>query len=238
MNDATLQENSLPVSRKEAMAIGSKHYFTGKPCKSRHLSKRLISGACCECLRDAYKRNADKINEKLRAAYAESPELQAAAKERKSRSYRALRKSSTPQIRNREREKEASRRWRAENKERARETRRLYKQNRRAADPSYVMLGRMQVSINRAIRVGGYTKRSRTYEYLGCSFEEFKRHIERQFLKGMTWDNRDLWHVDHIVPNASASTEAELFALQHYTNLRPLWAGANRAKSDSREFLI
>ncbi len=46
----------------------------------------------------------------------------------------------------------------------------------------------------------------------------------------MTWDNRDKWHIDHIVPLASAKTESEMAALCHYTNLQPLWASENRRK--------
>jgi hypothetical protein len=38
------------ISRKEAKARGLKQYFTGKPCKRGHISKRLLStGVCLEC---------------------------------------------------------------------------------------------------------------------------------------------------------------------------------------------
>lgn len=38
------------ISRAEAKAQGLQFYFTGKPCKRGHLSKRLVSGfQCCEC---------------------------------------------------------------------------------------------------------------------------------------------------------------------------------------------
>ena len=47
----------LPVSRKEAEDRGEKYYFTGKPCKNGHLSKRLLKGACHTCaLLDGKKR--------------------------------------------------------------------------------------------------------------------------------------------------------------------------------------
>lgn len=38
------------ISRKEAKQKGLKYYFTGKPCKKGHMSKRYIKNSCCyEC---------------------------------------------------------------------------------------------------------------------------------------------------------------------------------------------
>jgi len=39
------------------------------------------------------------------------------------------------------------------------------------------------------------------------------------------------WHIDHIVPLAFAENEQELLALNHYTNLRPLWSIENQNKA-------
>gem|GEM_PF-4500409 len=49
---------------------------------------------------------------------------------------------------------------------------------------------------------------------LGCSFDEFKSHIEKQFLEGMSWGNRDKWHIDHILPVSMAKNEKELLELK------------------------
>ncbi len=48
----------------------------------------------------------------------------------------------------------------------------------------------------------------------------------------MSWDNHTKygWHIDHIIPLASAKTEEELKSLCHYTNLQPLWAKENLSK--------
>jgi hypothetical protein len=50
----------------------------------------------------------------------------------------------------------------------------------------------------------------------------------------MNWDNwsQSGWHIDHIIPLASAKSEDELYKLSHYTNLQPLWWFENIAKSD------
>lgn len=109
---------------------------------------------------------------------------------------------------------------------------------RREADPLYAMRMRVTALISVRLRAGGYTKKSRSHEILGCDWETFASHLERQFLKGMTWENRGAWQIDHIVPLSTAQTEEEILALNHFTNLRPMWSKENRAKSDKLEFLL
>ncbi len=77
-----------------------------------------------------------------------------------------------------------------------------------------------------------WVKNSRNIEMLGCSYEKAFKHIENQFTEGMSWDNHTKygWHIDHIIPLASAKTEEELKSLCHYTNLQPLWAEENLSK--------
>jgi hypothetical protein len=78
----------------------------------------------------------------------------------------------------------------------------------------------------------GYTKSSKTYEILGCSYEEFKVYIESQFVEGMSWDNRSEWHLDHKIPVSYGMDEMEIIALNHYSNFQPLWAVDNLSKGN------
>lgn len=82
----------------------------------------------------------------------------------------------------------------------------------------------------------GKTKSKRTLEYLGCSVEELRLHLEAQFVNGMSWDNYGMfgWHIDHIKPISKfdLSLESEIKKACHYTNLQPLWASDNRIKGD------
>ena len=73
-----------------------------------------------------------------------------------------------------------------------------------------------------------------TMEYVGCSIEALRTHLENQFTEGMTWDNPGEWHIDHIKPCASFNLdiEEERHACFHYTNLQPLWGPDNLRKSD------
>jgi hypothetical protein len=76
-------------------------------------------------------------------------------------------------------------------------------------------------------------KTKSTMQWLDCSLEELKIYLERKFLPGMSWENHGEWHIDHIVPLVSASSEEELYKLSHYTNLQPLWAKDNLKKGAS-----
>lgn len=97
-------------------------------------------------------------------------------------------------------------------------------------------LYKLKCNIRNLIRMSfknlGHNKKSKTFKILGCTSQEFYCHIESQFLDGMSWDNRRLWHIDHIIPISSAKTEEDIIKLNHYTNLRPLWAIDNIRKSN------
>jgi hypothetical protein len=128
--------------------------------------------------------------------------------------------------------------WRAKNLDHAREKESARARIRRAEDPVFAMMHRVRVSLNRHIFTGGYTKKSKSTDVLGCDWEFLKKHIERQFLQGMTWDNKGEWELDHIVPLSSARTPEEVLALGHHTNIRPLWRTMNRQKSNTMTHLI
>ena len=78
------------------------------------------------------------------------------------------------------------------------------------------------------------TKSASTLALLGCSVDYLKKHLEKQFQAGMTWDNRREWHVDHIVPCASFDLNDPYEQQQcfHYSNLQPLWKAENLSKKD------
>jgi len=113
-----------------------------------------------------------------------------------------------------------------------------YYKKRRAENSLFRLRHNILVRINKGLKSAGVLKSQRSTEYLGCSWKELHEHIERQFLPRMAWDNRTEWHVDHIRPLASAKSLEELIPLLHFTNLRPLWAEDNMAKSDKIIYLI
>lgn len=99
-------------------------------------------------------------------------------------------------------------------------------------DPMYRTKEAMRRRVAGAFNRRGFTKRSKTFEIVGCTFDELALYIEGQFVDGMSWENRSEWHIDHKVPLSIAHTEDEIVKLNHFTNLRPLFAHDNFAKSD------
>lgn len=69
---------------------------------------------------------------------------------------------------------------------------------------------------------------------LGCSIEEFKKHIESLWRPGMTWENYGQWSwvIDHIMPldYFDLTDRKQVLVACHYTNLQPMWWNDNIAK--------
>ena len=105
-----------------------------------------------------------------------------------------------------------------------------YQKNKKQKDPIFKLRCNIKNLIYISIKKQGYSKKSKTFEILGCSYEDFKKHLERQFKKGMTWNNQGEWHLDHIYPVSLAKDEHEVIKLNHYTNFQPLWAKDNLEK--------
>lgn len=105
---------------------------------------------------------------------------------------------------------------------------------RYATDPQYALYCRLRSRIRYAVRACKQSKLLRTMRLTGCTKQQLALHIESQFQEGMSWENKDDWHIDHIVPISAfdlADLEQQKCAF-HYTNLRPLWAKDNRKKKD------
>lgn len=108
---------------------------------------------------------------------------------------------------------------------------------KRENDPLYRLKVICRARTLQFLKRKGLTKSVKFNDYIGCTVEELKQHIESLFSSDMTWDNQGLWHLDHIVPLSSAKTEEEIYRLLHYSNLQPLWAKDNLVKG-SKHFRI
>jgi hypothetical protein len=128
--------------------------------------------------------------------------------------------------------KEQKKEYQKNNIEKINKKRKEYSKNRRKIDPLFKLNGNIKNRILKSIKNNSYTKKSKTFEILGCTYKEFKQHLERQFTIGMSWENQGEWHLDHIYPISLAKDEQELIRLNHYTNFQPMWAIENIIKSN------
>lgn len=241
----------MPSKRADALRLATEEYFTGKPCPYGHVANRRTSdSSCVECYRAYYQQNREalkarsarrhndnreEILAKRRQDRAKNPEAARekmrayyhANKERVLESNRRYVESNKAKVENRRKQ------WASENAEWLAKKSREYMRERNQSDAIFNLRNRCRGRIRNALRrISGDKARRTTESIIGCSLEELHGHIESQFSDGMTWDNRGQWHVDHIIPLASADTESEVLGLCHYTNLQPLWAGDNIRKSN------
>ena len=152
-----------------------------------------------------------------------------------------------------------SRAWKLVHPEQAREQQRLYRERNREVirkrasawarahradaarrkrerckrSAAFTMLCRLRARLSHLIRKGRAAKVESAVRLVGCDFPQLMVHLESQFTKGMTWENRRLWEIDHIRPCKSfdltkIEQQRQCF---HYTNLQPLWRTDNRRKS-------
>ena len=108
----------------------------------------------------------------------------------------------------------------------------IRRKERRKTDVIYGLVNDVRYRIWFYLKSNNITKKNRTFDIVGCTPQFLKKHLETQFINGMTWDNRSEWPIDHIIPLSSAKTEDELYKLCHYKNLQPLWAEDNLKKSN------
>lgn len=96
-------------------------------------------------------------------------------------------------------------------------------------------LFRLKQNIRRAIRKGlnqvSATKSGTSQDILGCSYQDLECHLIGTALNNYgAWCEAENYHIDHIVPLATAVTAEDIYKLNHYSNLQLLLAADNMAK--------
>jgi hypothetical protein len=145
--------------------------------------------------------------------------------------------------------KESQKKYKSENKDKINVTRRKYRKNVLVKDHLFILKSGIRDAIRNRLKSKHITKSSKTEAILGCSFEEFKQHIEalwghpnnlnKNGNVWMTWDNygnpkdgiyepNKTWDFDHIIPNSFGITEDEILKLNHYSNYQPMCSYFNR----------
>lgn len=198
-----------------------------------------------EKTKEYYESNKEKIKERVKKWKSENPGTDKKYYEKNKETILKKEKERKQNLTEEQREKIKLRKkdWELKNKDKikaSREKRKLkrneYIINRQKTDPLFALTCNIRKMILKSFTNCGYTKKSKTFEILGCTYEEFKAHLESKFESWMTWENRGKyngqpnygWDIDHIIPLNSNKTEEGVIALNHYTNLQPLCSHYNR----------
>jgi len=148
--------------------------------------------------------------------------------------YRVKRKQYSKRYREKNKVKlhEKFKKYYLDNKEKIKIRRNKYLKQRRKNSINF----RLEQNYRRRVRevLQKNIKQDKFINLLGCTIEEFKIHLKKQFKFDMNWNNYGQWHIDHVRPCASfdfskSSNQYECF---NYKNLQPLWAEENLRKSD------
>ena len=218
------------IARKDALAQGLTHYFTGKTCKRGHIAFRYVCDkGCSQCKKILgkifRKENPGKSTEyKQRWRNKNFDKVKAYEEAYEARRFRPR----TDAVRAKE----------SLYRERVKESRqayiRQYEEHRNRNDPAFRLRRNMARRLNHSLHRQFLGKTIQTFQLVGCTITELRQHLETQFIDGMTWENygRHGWHIDHIRPCASfdltdPEQQRQCF---HYTNLQPLWAVDNIRK--------
>lgn len=145
---------------------------------------------------------------------------------------------------NKDKNKEWHKKWRDSHKEQIKESAKKYREEnkekinqshvkRLRSDPVYKMKEQTRNMLRYALRSKGHHKTSRTADIIGCNLDYLCEYLFKTWEKnyGRPWDGEP-YHIDHIVPLATARTKEDIIKLCHYTNLQMLTPEDNMKKSD------
>ena len=158
--------------------------------------------------------------------------------------------NSRPDVKEAQRLKRQS--YREKNLEKIKEKEKLYYQRPEVKErvrkkresgyyKSYLQRPEVKIKELHRNRLQNLAKKQKAKKYIetshlfGTSMKKVVKHIEDQFVEGMSWDNHGEWHIDHIKPLCSFDLNnlEEQKKAFHFTNLQPLWALDNLIKGSS-----
>jgi hypothetical protein len=132
--------------------------------------------------------------------------------------------------------KEYQKKWREENIDKWRETKRNYEKTRKANDPLYKLINNFRTAIYQVLKERNIQKNGHYFDILKYTPEQLIEHLESKFTGVITWDNYGQWHVDHIIPISSFDIkeigDKEFNKCWALENLQPLWGDENIRKSN------
>ena len=101
-----------------------------------------------------------------------------------------------------------------------------YEKNRKEKDPLFKLRCNIGCLISNSIKNKGYSKNTKTANYLGCDYDTFLNHLNNNKY-GFKY-SEGIYDIDHIIPLSNVKTEADIFDYNYYKNLQLLPSDFNR----------
>lgn len=172
------------------------------------------------------------LNKNAKNKYIEDPRFEYHKKYSKNEKTKQYQKEY--RLKNKEKIKQVISKWYYDNKERHLHKTTQNKKIKKNIDPSFKIADYVRSRILSALKKQRINKNNKTLELIGCSFKQYKQHLESQFKPEMTWENHgEIWEIDHIKPCSSfdltdIEQQKQCF---HYTNTQPLFKTTSIADS-------
>lgn len=204
-----------------------------KPVSEYHKNGKYYYSMCKQCKVEYRKENYERESAIRKIRDTENKEIIADKK-------REYRKTSDVykqyRIDNKERNRQYNKEYYKQNKSKVNKQKREYYKNKYNTNELFRLSENIRRGISLSFKKNGFPKSGNTRDILGCSYEEFKQHIEALWEPWMNWDNYGLyngepnygWDIDHTIPSSSAQSEKDVIKLNHHTNLKPLCSYYNR----------
>ena len=131
-------------------------------------------------------------------------------------------------IKNKKRLNNYNKEWRKNNREKCNE----YIKNRYQNNLELNLIKWMRNSLYRTEKQGHVKNKMNTLMEFGYTPKQLKERIECQFKLGMSWNNRNEWHIDHKKPINKFKSGTSPRIINMLCNLQPLWKIDNLSKGN------
>jgi hypothetical protein len=118
--------------------------------------------------------------------------------------------------------------WRNNNRDKCRE----YAKNRYNKSIELAAIKWMRNFLYRTEKQGFKLNKINVVLEFGYSPKQLIQRIECQFKDGMSWENRNKWHIDHKKPISKFSINTSMKTINMLSNLQPIWKTDNLSKGN------
>ena len=188
---------------------------------------------CKQCKVEYRKENYERELVVRRIRYSENKEIITAKKQEYRKTSDVYKQYL---INTKDEKKQYNKEYYKQNKSKVNKQKAEYAKNKYRTNELFRLSENIRRGISLSFKKNGFSKFGKTRDILGCSYEDFKQHIESLWEPWMNWDNYGLyngepnygWDIDHKIPSSSAITENDVIKLNHFTNLQPMCSYYNR----------